>query len=79
MLEASVLFIGGGMLIMLFEAILLAIHWILMPFTWLPILLWVLFKCDSYYIENLFFFPVDLLTGSCYKTEPNTESGNPDS
>ena len=49
-------------------AMVLAIHWSLLPFTWLPILIWVLSNCDDYYINNILYFPAEgMLYGTCYK------------
>ena len=60
LIETYLLFVGGGMLLVIFEAIFLAFHWVLLPFTWFPILIYTLFKCDSNYIETVFFFTITL-------------------
>ena len=45
------------------DAIVLAIHWLLLPFTWLLLLAVVLYNCRDYYIENVLFFPNYLMLG----------------
>ena len=62
----SVLGTDVFMSLLIAALIALAIHWLLLPFTWLPVLAVVLYNCSDNYIENVIFYPHYLMLGYCY-------------